>query len=72
MWQTYTPDNKLLVLRRTDSGWLATCLSARVESASAEVAIREAIGVGDPSGDEELEAWIAEHVPALQAEPDNG
>jgi pyruvoyl-dependent arginine decarboxylase (PvlArgDC) len=68
MWQTYTPDNELLVLRRTDSGWLATCLSARAESASAEAAIREAIGVGKPSGDEELEAWIAEHVSALESE----
>ena len=68
MWQTYTPDNKLLVLRRTDAGWLATCLAARAESASAEVAIRDALGVTKPSGDEELEAWIAAHVAALEDE----
>ncbi len=68
MWQTYTPDNKLLVLRRTDTGWLATCLATRAESANAEEAIREALGVEQPSGDEELEAWIAAHVAALEDE----
>ncbi len=71
MWQTYTPDDRLLVLRRTGSGWLATCLSARAESESAEGAIREAIGAGTPSGDEELEAWIAEHVKALESESES-
>jgi hypothetical protein len=68
MWQTYTPDNKLLVVRRTDTGWLATCLAKRAESASAEAAIREVLGVEQPSGDEELEAWIAAHVAALEDE----
>jgi hypothetical protein len=68
MWQTYTPDDKLLVLRRTDSGWLATCLATRAEAESVEDAIREALGVGNPSGDEELESWIAEHVAALGTE----
>ena len=33
MWETYTPDGRLLVLRRTDTGWLATCLAARAEAA---------------------------------------
>ncbi len=70
MWQTYTPDNRLLVLRRTDDGWLATCLATRAESPSAEAAIREAIGVSNPSGDEELEAWIAQHLAALETEGD--
>ncbi|HEX4519688.1 MAG TPA: hypothetical protein VH063_08930 [Gaiellaceae bacterium] len=68
MWQTYTPDDKLLVLRRTDAGWLATCLAARAEAENAEDAIREALGVDNPSGDAELETWIAEHVAALEAE----
>lgn len=72
MWQTYTPDNRLLVLRRTDTGWLATCLAARTESESAEGAIRGALGVGGPSGDDELETWIADHVAALDREPGSG
>ena len=67
MWDTYTPDGRLLVLRRDDKGWLATCLSNRVEAATAEEAIRGAIGVENPSGDEELEAWIKEHVAALES-----
>jgi hypothetical protein len=71
MWQTYTPDNKLLVLRRTEEGWLATCLSARAEAAGAEEAIREVLGVRKPSGDEELEAWIAAHVAALESEAES-
>jgi len=67
MWDTYTPDGQLLVLRRTDEGWIATCLSRRGEAASAEEAIREAIGVESPSGDAELEQWIREHVDALES-----
>jgi hypothetical protein len=67
MWDTYTPDGRLLVLRRTDEGWIATCLSRRGEAASAEEAIREAIGVENPSGDAELEQWIKEHVDALDS-----
>ena len=73
MWEAYTPDKRLLVIRRTGEGWLATCLSARVEAATAEEAIRGAIGApapaaGEQPGDSELEAWIAEHVAALEAE----
>ncbi len=67
MWDTYTPDGRLLVLRRTDEGWIATCLSRRGEAPSAEEAIREAIGVENPSGDAELEQWIKEHVDALDS-----
>ena len=71
MWQTYTPDYQVFVLRRTDDGWLATCLRrTRAESQRAEAAIREAIGVSNPSGDEELEAWIAQHLAALETEGD--
>jgi hypothetical protein len=66
MWDTYTPDGRLLVVRRGEGGsWIATCLSTRAEAASAEAAIREAIGVENPSGDEQLEAWIAGHVAEL-------
>jgi hypothetical protein len=67
MWDTYTPDGRLLVLRKADDGWLATCNASRVEAATAEEAIRGAIGAESPSGDEELEAWIKEHVAALES-----
>ena len=66
MWDTYTPDGRLLVLRRTDDGWIATCVTNRAEAPTAEEAIRGAIGVESPSGDEELESWIQEHVAALE------
>lgn len=67
MWDTYTPDGRLLVLRRAEDGWIATCLSSRAEAPTAEEAIRGAVGVENPSGDVELEAWIKEHVAALEA-----
>jgi hypothetical protein len=67
MWDTYTPDGRLLVLRRTDEGWIATCLSRRAEAATAEEAIRGAIAVESPSGDAELEEWITAHVAALES-----
>jgi hypothetical protein len=67
MWDTYTPDGRLLVLRRAEDGWIATCLSRRAEAPTAEEAIREAIGVESPPGDAELEAWIAEHAAALES-----
>jgi hypothetical protein len=66
MWETYTPDGRLLVLRRSPGGWLATCLSTRAEAPRVEDAIRAAIGVANPSGDEELERWIAAHVAELE------
>ena len=67
MWDTYTPDGRLLVLRRAEDGWIATCLSRRAEGATAEEAIRGAIGVESPSGDAELEEWIRAHVAALES-----
>jgi pyruvoyl-dependent arginine decarboxylase (PvlArgDC) len=67
MWDTYTPDGRLLVLRKTDEGWLATCLSNRAEAPTADEAIRGAVGAGTPADDPELEAWIAEHVAALES-----
>ena len=68
MWQTYTPEGLFLTIRRQDEGWLATCLQRRVEAATAEEAIRGALGVESPSGDPKVEEWIAEHVAALEAE----
>ena len=68
MWQTYTPDGMILTLRREADGWLATFLQRRVEATTAEEAIRGALGVERPSGDPKLEAWIAEHVAALEAD----
>jgi hypothetical protein len=68
MWQTYTPDGMILTLRREADGWLATFLQRRVEATTAEEAIRGALGVESPSGDPKLEAWIAEHVAALEAD----
>jgi hypothetical protein len=67
MWDTNTPDGRLLVLRRTGNGWLATCLSNRVEAATADEAIRGAIGAGSPAEDPELEAWIAAHAADLDS-----
>ena len=40
MWQTYTPDGSVLALRLQDGLWIATCLGARAEAATAEEAIR--------------------------------
>ncbi len=67
MWQSYTPDGRLLILRRSGDGWLATSLSRRGESESAEQAIREALGAPLDGNSEALEAWIVEHVAALEA-----
>jgi hypothetical protein len=69
MWQTYTPDGRLLLLRRTDDGWHATCLARSVQAATAEAAIRGAIDAGAPSDDPELEQWIADHVAELDSAP---
>jgi hypothetical protein len=68
MWQTYTPDGSVLVLRLEERVWIATCLGARAEAGSAEEAIREVLRVDKPSGDEVLERWIADHVAELDAE----
>ena len=67
MWQTYTPDGSVLVLRLQDGLWIATCLGARVEAATAEEAIRGVLRVEKPSRDEALEGWIAAHVAELDA-----
>jgi hypothetical protein len=51
----------------TEDGWLATCLSNRAESPTAEGAIRQAIGAPLDGRIEALEAWIADHVAELDA-----
>ena len=67
MWDTYTPDGRLLVLRKSADGWIATCLSNRAEAPTVEEAIRQAVGAQKPAGDPELEAWIQEHAVALDS-----
>jgi hypothetical protein len=67
MWYDQLPDGRPLVLRRTDSGWLATCLSRRAEAGTAEEAIREAAGAPVDGTRAELDEWIAEHVAELEA-----
>ena len=67
MWQTYTPDGRLLLLRRNVDGWHATCLARSAEATTAEEAIREAIGVGTPADDPELEQWVVDHVAELDS-----
>ncbi len=59
MWQTYTPDGSVLALRLQDGLWIATCLGARADAATAEEAIRGALRVEKPSGDDRLEQWIS-------------
>ena len=68
MWQTYTPDGMILTIRREGDGWQASYLQRRVEAATPEQTIREALGVGRPADDAELEEWTAEHVAALEGE----
>jgi hypothetical protein len=70
MWQTTTPDGRTLILRRTEEGWLATCLATRAEGATAEEAIRGAVGSDLNGNDAELERWIADHVAELDAAAD--
>ena len=70
MWQTYTPDGMILTIRQDGEGWLATYLQRRFEAPTPEEAIRGALGIGSPADDAKLEEWIAEHVAALAAEPD--
>lgn len=67
MWQTSTPDGRGLVLRRTETGWLATCLGNRVESDSAAEAIRQAVGPDSKSTEAELDDWIGRLVDELGA-----
>jgi hypothetical protein len=67
MWQTFTPDGRGLVLRRIETGWVATCLGNRIESDSAAEAIRQAVGSDSKSTEAELEQWIGELVAELDA-----
>jgi hypothetical protein len=68
IWQAYTADGRLLILRRTESsGWLAICLSKRAESPTAMAAIRRALGAPLDGRVEALEAWIADHVAELDS-----
>lgn len=67
MWQDYLPDGRPLVLRRTDSGWVASCLANRIEAPTAEEAIRGAVEAPISGTQEELDEWIAAHVAELEA-----
>ena len=67
MWQTYTPDSGCSCSRRTDRrAGSRRCLSAAGRGRRPPRRRSAAVlGVEQPSGDEELEAWIAAHVAAL-------
>ena len=70
MWQATPPDGRLLFLRRSEAGWLASCLASRAEAPSAEEAIRKAVGAPLDGRLDTLEAWIADHVAELEGAGD--
>jgi hypothetical protein len=69
MWSTDMPDGRFLTLRKTEDGWLATCLSNRSEAPTAEQAIREAAGgrlLDRPEA--EFDEWVASLVAELETD----
>jgi len=69
VWHTYAPDGRSLMIRKTESGWLATCGPNSGESDRAADAIRAALAGSPPEVGktaETLDAWIAEHAAELE------
>jgi hypothetical protein len=61
-WRTYTPDGRVLTVRRAGSGWVAACGGREAARESLVDALREAV-VGEAvplRRDESLESWIRE------------
>ena len=66
-WRTYTPDGRVLTVRRSSNGWIAACDGTEREHARLDDAIRDAVG-GDRGeslligrrNSESLEQWVQE------------
>jgi hypothetical protein len=66
-WRTYTPDGRVLTVRREETRWIAACEGAEAEDERLVEAIRDAVG-GDRGetmlrgfhSREALEHWIQE------------
>jgi len=57
------------MIRKTETGWLATCGSNRGEADSAAEALRAALAGSQPEvgkTGEPLEQWIADHAAELE------
>jgi hypothetical protein len=75
-WRTYTPDGRVLTVRREDDRWTAVCGDGReYADESLHDAIRDAVGHerGEAltlrlSAHDALSAWVAEQAARIQAE----
>jgi hypothetical protein len=61
-WRTYTPDGRVLTVRRTEAGWAAACEGTEAERISLVEAIRDVIvgGALPLRRESTLDLWIEE------------
>jgi hypothetical protein len=78
-WRTYTPDGRVLVVRRTESGWVAACDGDEFESERLADAMRDAVGYerGETlqlgrSTHDTIAAWVAEQSARIEREAGTG
>lgn len=79
-WRTYTPDGRVLTVRRAHGGWAAACDDGRdYESESLTEAIRDAVGHerGESmllhfGAHDALTTWIAEQAERIEREAGSG
>jgi hypothetical protein len=74
-WRTYTPDGRVLVVRRTENGWHASCDGSEFESDRLADAMRDAVGHerGETlqlgrSAHDAIAAWVAEQSARIERE----
>lgn len=74
-WQTYTPDGRVLTVRRTADGWTARCNGGEYGSASLLDAIRDAVGHArgealrlDVHSFASIERWVVDQASRIERE----
>lgn len=75
-WRTYTPDGRVLTVRRTEGGWAAACDDGpEHERERLPDAIREAVGhdrgeslLMQWGAHDALESWVAEQADRIERE----
>jgi hypothetical protein len=79
-WRTYTPDGRVLTVRRADGIWTAVCGDGdEYDSESLHDAIRDAVGHerGEAltlqlSAHDAVTAWVAEQAARIESEYERG
>jgi hypothetical protein len=75
-WRTYTPDGRVLTVRRDDGAWAAACDDGReYRNERLSEAIRDAVGhergeslLTQWGAHDALEAWVAEQAERIERE----